>query len=95
MAEIWVCRRKHELTEFIEVEGFAEVSIILLNDVFCIVGSSTQVVLIHEIEKFITCDGIYAISINQLEEFHWAKVRVSSKVLPPQFNLKKYALIVI
>ena len=95
MAEIWVSRRKHELAEFIEVKGFSHISIVLPDNVFCVFASSAQVVLVHEIEKFTQRDSIYAIRVNRLEEFHWTKVGVSSKVLPPQFNLKRNALVVI
>ena len=95
MAEIWVRRREHKLAEFIEVKGFPQVSVVFPYNIFCVFGSSAQVVLIHELEQFSTCDCIDTIRINQLEEFHWTKVGMSSKVLPPQFNLKKNALVVI
>ena len=83
MAEMWICRGKHELAEFIEAKSFIKTSIVLPYDIFNIFASSAQMVLIHEILKFRACDSIYTISINQLEELHWAEVRVFSKVLPP------------
>ena len=55
------------MTEFIESHCPVLVPIIFTNDIFNIICSSTKIVLIHEIKKFIACDDIETIFINFLE----------------------------
>ena len=81
MTSILISGGKDKVAELVKVDLAVLRTIVLVNDVISVLVSRAQELSVHEIVEFIGTEITISVTVQLLEQFHRAEVRVPGELL--------------